>query len=75
MDHPLRAADRAWLRMERPDNLMVITAVLTFDEAIDRVRLRGLLEVRLPAFPRFQQRLVDDRWRDDPSFDLERHDA
>ena len=31
----MSGADAAWLRMDRPTNLMVINAVLLFDEPID----------------------------------------
>ncbi|MCB9613446.1 MAG: wax ester/triacylglycerol synthase family O-acyltransferase [Sandaracinus sp.] len=73
MERPLSPADRAWLRMERPDNLMVITGVLAFDAPFDRARLRALVAERLTYFPRFRQTVVNDRWCDDPRFDLEAH--
>jgi WS/DGAT/MGAT family acyltransferase len=70
---PLSPADRAWLRMERPDNLMVITGVLAFDAPFDHARLRALVAHRLRFFPRFQQCVIHDRWTDDPRFDLDAH--
>ena len=73
MERPLSPADRAWLRMERPDNLMVITGVLAFDAPFDRARLRALVAERLTYFPRFRQTVVNDRWCDDLRFDLEAH--
>lgn len=73
MEAPLSPADRAWLRMERPDNLMVITGVLAFDAPFDRARLRAVAEQRLRFFPRFRQKVIDDRWCDDPRFDIDAH--
>lgn len=73
MEAPLSPADRAWLRMERPDNLMVITGVLAFDEPFDRTRLRSLIAERLRFFPRFRQTVIHDRWCDDLRFDLDAH--
>lgn len=59
--------------MERPDNLMVITGVLTFDEPLDLARLRALIDERLRYFPRFRQRVEGDHWQDDPAFTLSAH--
>jgi WS/DGAT/MGAT family acyltransferase len=74
------SADAAWLRMDRPENLMVITSVLWFDRPLDFERLRALLHERLvQVFPRYTQRVVDGRrlggpqWEDDESFDLGLH--
>ena len=33
----MSSADAAWLRMDRPTNLMVINGVLWFDEPVDHV--------------------------------------
>lgn len=78
--HPMGSADAAWLRMDRAENLMVITSVLWFDDEIDVERLRAVLAERLvDRFPRFAQRVVDGgalggvRWEDDPGFDLGLH--
>lgn len=70
--------DHAWLRMERPDNPMMITGVLTFDEPLDLPRLREVLDTGLRRFPRFHQRVRPRRlgratWERDPSFTIERH--
>jgi diacylglycerol O-acyltransferase len=74
------SADAAWLRMDRAENLMVITSVLWFDQPIPLEPLRMLLRERLvERFPRFTQRVVDGgtlggaHWEDDPSFDLDLH--
>ena len=73
MGDPLTAVDLTWLRMERPDNLMMITGVLTFDAPLDVARLKALLDHRLTYFRRFTQRIVDGHWEDDPGFELDRH--
>ena len=77
----MSAADTAWLHMDRPSNLMVITGALWFDEAVDWDRLREVISSRLvDRFPRFRQRVVESRlplrgphWEDDPNFDLDLH--
>jgi diacylglycerol O-acyltransferase len=79
--HAMSNADAAWLQMDRPQNLMVINGVLTFDEQVDWARLREVLRDRLVApFPRFRQRVCDPRlglgspqWEDDAAFDLDLH--
>jgi len=74
------SADAAWLRMDRPENLMVITSVLWFEQPIPLEPLRAILRERLvERFPRFTQRVVDGgalggaHWEDDPSFDIDLH--
>jgi diacylglycerol O-acyltransferase len=81
----MAGVDAAWLRMDEPTNLMMITAVLWFDECPDWERLRAVLRERLVwRFPRFRQRLVEPErplvasrrapyWEDDPAFELEAH--
>jgi WS/DGAT/MGAT family acyltransferase len=70
-------ADAAWLRMDRPTNLMVVNSVMWFDEPVDPVALRRVLQERLvDRFPRFRQRVVEDHglwWEDAEDFDLEAH--
>jgi WS/DGAT/MGAT family acyltransferase len=74
-------ADAAWLHMDQPTNLMVITGVLWFDEAPDWDRVRTLIQERFVGpYPRFRQRVVEGRppvsgphWEDDPDFDLDLH--
>ncbi len=73
--------DAAWLHMDRPNNLMVITSVLWFDEPPDWARVRTVIEERLIGrFARFTQLAVESsfplrapHWQDDPDFDLDRH--
>jgi diacylglycerol O-acyltransferase len=77
----MSSADAAWLHMDRPTNLMVITSALWFDEPVDWDRARDVLRSRLvDRFPRFRQRVVEGRaplsgphWEDDPNFDLALH--
>lgn len=73
---PLRPIDRAWLRMDEPDNLMIITGVMLFD-SMDLATLRAVIERRLLRVERFRQRVVRqrgvDHWEDDPTFDIANH--
>jgi len=74
---PLSAVDHAWLRMDRPTNLMMINGVLVVEGTLDRERLREILAQRIAVLPRFRQRIVRrkgrPRWEDDPDFDLDAH--
>jgi diacylglycerol O-acyltransferase len=77
---PLSSVDTAWLRMEEPTNMMMITGTMIFGAPIDWKRLRATLENRLLCFDRFRQRVVMPRsplgtpyWEDDPRFDLDWH--
>lgn len=73
----MTAADAAWLRMDRPTNLMVVTSVMWFDDPLDWDAVRELLASRVIArFPRFSQRIVEDHglfWEDVEDFDLSDH--
>jgi hypothetical protein len=77
----MSAIDAAWLRMDRPTNLAIITSVLWFARPPDWEAVSELLRERLvDRFPRFRQRAVEPRirigmprWEDDPRFDLRRH--
>jgi diacylglycerol O-acyltransferase len=79
--HTMSSADAAWLHMDEPTNLMVITSALWFDEPVDWERAREVIRTRLVApFPRFRQRVVESRvplagphWEDDEHFDLDLH--
>ncbi|MGZ4268013.1 MAG: WS/DGAT/MGAT family O-acyltransferase [Solirubrobacteraceae bacterium] len=74
-------ADAAWLHMDRPTNLMVITSVMWFDEPLDRERVREVFAERMvEPYVRFRQRAVESalplrgpHWEDDPDFDIGRH--
>lgn len=76
----MASVDHAWLRMDDPTNLMMITGVLTFSEPLDYLRLQTTIEERLLRFDRFRQRAVpaDGRlntahWEFDPHFDIYAH--
>jgi len=78
---PMANADAAWLHMDQPTNLMVITGLIWFDERPDWERVREVVRTRLIArYPRFRQRVVEGRppfsgphWEDDPRFDPALH--
>jgi diacylglycerol O-acyltransferase / wax synthase len=78
--HAMSTADAAWLRMDRPTNLMIVNSVLWFDEPVDWDRCRAVFLERLVArFDRFRQRAVDGlplagpHWQDDLDFDPDLH--
>lgn len=74
---PMSAVDRAWLRMDTPENPMMICGVLALDRTISMAHLKRTLEERFLRFRRFRQRVVDKGdgayWLDDPLFDLDNH--
>jgi WS/DGAT/MGAT family acyltransferase len=70
--------DTAWLRMDRPTNLMMIVGVLVFKQRMDFERLRNTIEARLAGrYRRFRQCAVEEVagawWQDDPDFDIDAH--
>ncbi len=69
--------DTAWLRMDRPSNLMQIVGVLLFEGHLDFERLRNSIERRMLGYRRFRQLAVADGsgyvWQDDPDFNLDHH--
>lgn len=77
----MTSVDSAWLHMEDPTNLMMITGVLLFDAPLRLEDLKMVVEDRLLAhFPRFKQRVVEEGlllktpyWEDDPHFNLDAH--
>lgn len=80
MAEEMSNVDAAWLRMELPNNLMMITGVFIFDEPLDFERFRTVLEQRFLCFERFRQRVVEPRlglgsprWELDPQFDISNH--
>jgi len=77
---PLSNVDAAWLKMEDPTNLMMVTGVLTFPRPLDMAYLRALIETRLLQFDRFRQRVARPRlpfapayWEADPHFNIGAH--
>lgn len=74
----MSAVDTAWLRMDRPTNLMMIVGVLVFKERMDFDRLRATIEARLVGrYRRFRQCAIQEvagaLWQDDPDFDIDAH--
>lgn len=75
---PLSAVDAAWLRMDRPTNRMMITALLVLQGRLERAALERALTERLLGHPRFRQHVVAGplgrpRWAPDPHFALASH--
>jgi diacylglycerol O-acyltransferase len=77
----MAAQDNLWLLLDRPDNLLTITAVLWTAEPVDPARFRAVVQERLvDRYPVFRRRAVEHgtllrsaEWEDDPGFDLDRH--
>jgi diacylglycerol O-acyltransferase / wax synthase len=77
----MSAIDAAWLRMDRPTNLAIITSVMWFARPPEWEAVEELLRERLlDRFPRFSQRAAEPRipigmprWEKDPRFELRRH--
>lgn len=78
---PFSNVDAAWLRMEDPTNLMMITGVMVLGAPVDFEHMKATLEHRLVRrYERFRQRAVESLlppgppyWEDDPGFDLNYH--
>ncbi len=74
----MSAVDTAWLRMDRPTNLMMIVGVMVFNRRMNLERLRNTVEARLVGrYRRFRQCAVQEVsgawWQDDPDFELGAH--
>jgi WS/DGAT/MGAT family acyltransferase len=74
----MSSVDTAWLRMDRPSNLMMIVGIDVFESPLDFDALRAIVRERLLAFDRFRQRVEFDGagtawWVDDDRFDLDFH--
>jgi WS/DGAT/MGAT family acyltransferase len=75
---PLTYVDTAWLHMEDPTNLMMVTGIFIFDRPLDVVRVRDTLQGRMAdRFPRLRHRVKQDgssaHWVEDPTFDMDAH--
>jgi len=74
---PMSKVDTAWLRMESPTNLMMITSVLIFAGTLELKALRRLIESRFLAFRRFRQKAIDEGgsavWQTDADFEMDWH--
>lgn len=74
----LTPVDTAWLHMEDPTNLMMVTGIYIFDEPVDFERLKDTVRVRMvERFPRLRHRVKQSgttaRWVKDPTFNLDAH--
>ena len=71
--------DAAWLHMEKPHSMAMITGVFLFDEAVDFQRFQETIKNRFIIHKRFRQRVRHPRliglpvWEPDPHFSLEAH--
>lgn len=76
-DARMAPVDVTWLRMDRPNNHMVIVGVIVLRDPVELDRLERTLEARLLAHDRFRRRIEERAgtyyWREDPRFDAQRH--
>ena len=75
---PLGNVDTAWLHMEDPTNLMMVTGLYIFDKPIDYHRLRDTVQYRMvDRFSRFRHKVIQQGnkayWITDRNFDLNAH--
>jgi WS/DGAT/MGAT family acyltransferase len=74
---PMSKVDTAWLRMESPTNLMMITGLMFFTKRMELRKLKRVIAERFLAFPRFRQKAVDEGnaafWQTDADFDMDWH--
>src|SRR5579859_5365350 len=68
----MTAVDTAWLRMDRPHNLMMITGILLLDGPIDVERVERIFAGRFATISRFHRRIEETlrghAWVDDSAF-------
>lgn len=57
----MSVVDTAWLRMDTPDNLMMITSVLIFEDHLPLEKFKSLIATKFLSFPRFNQKVVSKR--------------
>ncbi len=76
----MTSLDASFLYLERPNALLHVAAVYTFDEAIDFDTFVDDVERRLPLIPRYVQRVVEvpfnlshPTWEHDENFDIRHH--
>ncbi len=77
---PLSSIDAAWLGMDEPTTMMMITGVMTFKKPLNIEHLKAVFEYRWLKFERFRQRLVRPSlptsrpyWETDPHFNIASH--
>jgi len=75
--HPMNAADHAWLRMDSPENLVVIHLAFLFEAPLSLQAVRAKLETRLLPFHQFTHRAergwLRSHWVPDAQFHIDRH--
>jgi WS/DGAT/MGAT family acyltransferase len=76
----LNNVDLAWLRLDHPNNPMMITVVMQFQSPVDYDRLVALIRDSLARYRRFHQRIVRPGkmfsrpyWEDAPNHRVENH--
>ncbi len=73
----IASVDTAWLRMDRPCNLMQIIGVMIFAGRLDPERLKRTVAKRLQRYSRFHQIAEQNSegawWVDDDEFDIDTH--
>ena len=75
--HSMSAVDAAWMRMDRPTNLMMVVGVLVFERRLSYPRFRRLIAQHFLRFERFRCIPVDDvvaaAWESHAGIDLDAH--
>ncbi|VAW41628.1 Wax ester synthase/acyl-CoA:diacylglycerol acyltransferase [hydrothermal vent metagenome] len=73
----MRKVDTAWLRMESPSNLMMITGMMFLDKLPDFDTFLTMIEKNFLSYRRFKQKAVVNStgtyWQDDEFFDIKGH--
>ena len=73
----MRKVDTAWLRMESPSNLMMITGLMFLDNLPDYAVFLDMIEKNFLSYRRFKQKAVISTagtyWQDDEFFDIKGH--
>ena len=73
----MSSVDTTWLRMDRPNNLMMIVGVWMLEGPVDVERVEAQIVEGLLSYRRYRQMVERTPaaifWRDDPNFDLAHH--
>ncbi len=73
----MTGVDTAWLRMEHPNNLMMIIGVMIFKEKLNHQKFIATIQQRFLTYKRFKQKASQDPtgawWETDKKFDLANH--
>ena len=73
----MSSVDTTWLRMDRPNNLMMIVGVWMLEGPADIERVEAQIVEGLLSYRRYRQMVERTAaaiyWRDDPNFDLSHH--